>query len=277
MISRKILALVLLSMMIVSMFIAPLRVNAQEDDEVEVSEDAEPTPQSGGAGEDGEYDEEVDVETEAEDVVKPLVASPHAETSVIFPDFQDEMFTQGEEIVLLLGFHNSGDKTFNITHIGAHLHSPFDFTYYIQNFTVREIGAEVSPGEEISVEYRFKPDATLEPLEFWLSAWALYNDTDSEQFQSTFFNTTVEIVERKSQINVKAIFHYLFLIGLGGLIVYAIYHAVAPKKRRSAHKEGSSRETVATDWSTNIYTPAAHSKAFGSRKNKAAKTSSKKR
>lgn len=39
----------------------------------------------------------------------------------------------GEKITMLVLFHNKGKAEFNITAIRAHLHSPFDYSYYIQN------------------------------------------------------------------------------------------------------------------------------------------------
>ena len=47
----------------------------------------------------------------------------------------------------------------------------------IVQFTVREVAASVESNQEISLEYVFMPDKSLEPLEFHLSAWVLYNST----------------------------------------------------------------------------------------------------
>ena len=58
------------------------------------------------------------------------------------------------------------DVYFNVSHIGAQLHSPYDYSYFIQNFTVRELEAVVGPGQETTVEYRFHPDPSLEPIDF---------------------------------------------------------------------------------------------------------------
>ncbi len=42
-------------------------------------------------------------------------------------------FPAGEEVVALLGLTNTGDRTYNLTYIGAHLHSAYDFSFFIQN------------------------------------------------------------------------------------------------------------------------------------------------
>jgi len=42
-------------------------------------------------------------------------------------------FHVGSEIELLFGFTNNGELPLNISVVGAFLHSPYDFTYYIQN------------------------------------------------------------------------------------------------------------------------------------------------
>ncbi len=42
-------------------------------------------------------------------------------------------FPAGEEVVALLGLTNTGDRTYNLSYIGAHLHSAYDFSFFIQN------------------------------------------------------------------------------------------------------------------------------------------------
>lgn len=120
----------------------------------------------------------------------------------------------------MVGFQNRGDSVYNLTHIGASLHSPFDFNYHIQNFTYREVNAEVGPGEEGSIEYSFTPDKSLEAdLEFQLSISLYYNDTTENKFwRSTIFNSTIELSEAKADFSIKTYvtpYHtipYLYLI-----------------------------------------------------------------
>lgn len=61
--------------------------------------------------------------------------------------------------------------------VGAHLHSPYDMNFFIQNFTVRWTSNLLPPRSEVTVEYRFVPNERLEPLDFHMSGWLIYNDT----------------------------------------------------------------------------------------------------
>lgn len=91
------------------------------------------------------------------DETEPLSAHSDIETTFLFPDFPDksewELLARaviaivlmahihtlptelrlGSEVTMLLHLANAGSSEFNITRIGAHLHSPFDFSYFIQN------------------------------------------------------------------------------------------------------------------------------------------------
>jgi len=226
---------------------------------------------SGGpkaAGSDEYEEEEEEYEEDAESSLAVLTPSPDVQTIAYLPDFPDKRLVQGEEIRVLLGFHNSGSKSFNLSYVGAHLHSPFDFSYYIQNFSVREIGAVVGSGDEVSVEYSFKPDASLEPLEFWLSAWVIYNNSDNEQFRSVFFNGTVELIEKKSDLDAKQLFSYFLFAAIFGLAAYFAFQFVSSKKPKKRSERGT--KDVLSSWDTEIYTPAKDSKPFGSSKKRKA-------
>lgn len=61
----------------------------------------------------------------------------------------------------------------------------------------------VKGGEQVSVEYVFMPDKNLEPIEFHLSAYLDYNDTEAHRFRSTFQNGTIELVERASSFDAR--------------------------------------------------------------------------
>ena len=89
---------------------------------------------------DTEYDEESEVlEVEEEQVEQQLyvLPSPDVSTWVRFLGVENEgtRFQAGNEVVALIGMHNSGDKTFNVSFVGAHLHSPYDQSFFVQNMT----------------------------------------------------------------------------------------------------------------------------------------------
>lgn len=76
----------------------------------------------------------------------------------------------------------------------------------------------VQAGDELSIEYRFTPDARLPTLgvdQFQVALTVLYHDAAGKYFANTFFNQTVTVVEIKKLIDWELVF--LFLI-LGGLL-----------------------------------------------------------
>jgi len=169
---------------------------------------------------------------------------------------------------MLVLFHNKGPSEFNITSVRAHLHSPYDHSYYIQNFTSREIGAVVKPGQEVSVEYVFLPDKSLEPLEFHLSAYVDYNDTTNNRFRSTFQNGTIELVERASSFDAKLVFSYFLAASAAGLIAFIGMNLskslTAPQKVERGTK--STASATSDDWAGPIYKPKDASAAIGRKK-----------
>jgi len=243
-----------------------------EDEELPVHEEEE-SQQDPNADSTGSPTEDEDAEEEE----LALVASPNAHTRVLFPDYPTKKIPVGKEVTLLVGFSNSGDKTFNITAIGAHLHSPFDFTYYIQNFTAYEIEGTVGPGEQLALEYTFKPDPSLEPLEFHLSGWILYNDSDNNMFRSTFVNGTIELIEAQSDFDIRGVFTWFLAVAALGLIVYVGFNVFAtPEQKKSVAKragaatERGPKRQASEDagFLDSLYTPSNKSSAVGKKNRK---------
>jgi translocon-associated protein subunit alpha len=252
-----------------------------EDEELPVNEEEE-TPHA-DAGSDGAGNAAEEEEIEEEEIA--LVASPNAHTRVLFPDYPTKKIPVGKEVSVLVGFSNSGDKTFNITAIGAHLHSPYDFSYYIQNFTAYEVEGVVAPGEQVSLEYTFKPDPSLEPLEFHLSGWIVYNDSENNMFRSTFVNGTIELTEAQSDFDIRGVFTWCLAVAALGLIVYVGFNVFAtPEQKKSVAKragaavERGPKKMASEDsgFLEGLYTPSKQSSAVGARKSTKKAKSSKK-
>jgi hypothetical protein len=226
----------------------------EEAGDIEIADD--------DAGDDDDYEDyEDDVEEEFDGTV---VAHPDVETRVIFPDYPTKQFVVGKPVVALVAFANHArNKAFNITAVGAHLHSPFDLSYYIQNFTVREQDALVGPGYQVSVEYVFMTDPSLEPLEFWFSAWVQYNSTDGRTFRTTFTNGTIELIEKPSEFNAKTFFGYVVavaVVAVGGFAFWNSQQSGSSRSRatKSAVERGTSGAAASTDggWGA-AYVPKA--------------------
>jgi hypothetical protein len=192
---------------------------------------------------------------------RELGPHPSIQTFVHFPDYNlSRAFRQGEDVVVLVGVSNQSPNVyFNISHIGAQLHSPYDFSYYIQNFTVREMEAVVGPGQETTVEYRFHPDPTLEPIDFQLSAWIYYNSSEGYVYQTTIFNETIELLEKYEPWTLTSLFNTALVLAGFGIIGYVVFNLAqtqtGPKKRvKRVPLTVEEKQVVAQSWTPEIYT-----------------------
>ena len=233
----------------------PLRASAQSTDD-DGTDDFEVEDE----GEEGD-DEEDEFLLDEEEQTGPLGPHSAVTTYIHFPDSKDHKFVQGEDVVVLVGVANGSPSTyFNVSYIGAQLHSPYDFSYYIQNFTVRETESIVGPSQETTIEYRFRPDVSLEPIEFQLSVWAIYNSSEGRMYQSTVFNDTVELVERSEPWSVGSVFNTALVLSGLGVMGYVAYNLLqggqqAGKKRRAKRTDGDTPKAP-VEWETKIYKPA---------------------
>jgi len=285
--SRKLLALALLFTILLAAL--PARSFAQ-DDEVDVSADEDVSK--------SEYEEETDADATVDDEQQQMYVMPAEDvtTWVQFLGVTDNKFVAGEEVTALIGMHNSGQKTYNVSYIGAHLHSPYDQSFYVQNFTVRYTSALLPPRSEVTVEYRFRPDERLDALDYHLSGWLIYNDSSIPTpiiYRSLFVNSTVETLERRSEWTAQSA--VAWTVGLAGFAVVAyavaqsqggaqklINNVVGAAGGKKSKKSRASASTSApstgskTDgeptaspsagWEVKAYRPATVQKAVGGKK-----------
>jgi len=281
--SRKLLALALLAVILFAAL--PTRSAAQED-EVDVSDVDD--------GVKSEYDEDLDVDIEsvvdADQQQMYVMPAPDVSQWVQFLGVSDNKFVAGEEVVALVGMHNAGDKTYNVSYVGAHLHSPYDQSFYVQNFTVRWTSALLPPRSEVTIEYRFRPDERLDALDYHLSGWMIYNDSAPTPiiYRSLFVNQTIEVVERRAEWTAQsamaytigavgiAVVAYVFLQNQGGASK-VLSSLQGGKKSKSSRRSAAAEPTAASSpdaaaspssagWEVKAYKPAAVSKAVGKKR-----------
>eukprot|EP00457_Paulinella_chromatophora_P009650 gb/GEZN01009721.1/.p1 GENE.gb/GEZN01009721.1/~~gb/GEZN01009721.1/.p1 ORF type:complete len:264 (+),score=68.85 gb/GEZN01009721.1/:40-831(+) len=171
-------------------------------------------------------------------------------TTVIFPDHEGgKPFIAGEPVTALVGVWNAGDEPYNLSYCGASFHSPYDYSYFIQNFTVQQPNAMLAPQTQKTLEYKFTPDASLEAVDFWLSGWVIYNDTEGQLYRSVWTNGTVTLEEKASEVNARLAFVFIVIIALVALFCYLIYDKVvnskSAKKKRAVAKDAVAPEEVA--------------------------------
>jgi len=224
-----------------------------EDVEVGEEEDSEPRP---GATTETEETEDTNAD-DGGDELEEGTPHPDVETIVFFPDYKEKKFIIGEPITVLVGFSNKGDKTFDVSVLGAQLHSPYDLKYFIQNFTRKYVTVRSDPHSQVTLEYKFTPDKNLEPIDIWLSASVDYNATEDHFYRTTFLNGTVELIEKSSDVNLQRFFTVVLLLTVVGLVSYVAFgmkDSPAKAKSRSDSSEPGTRATTNDEWG-NIYKP----------------------
>jgi len=283
------LLLFLFAFLVASLLFVSARANKDDDDvdgDVDVSdEDLNPSASHSDDGDDADIDVETDddahLQPQRSYTLETLPGSDDITTTVYFPPLSSapgatppplsatgiRQFIVGDEVSMLIGIANTGSRQYNLTYISGALHSPFDHTYYIQNFTVQMINAVIDPNTEMSIEYRFKTDANLEPqLEFQLQTYFLYNTTDDREiYRTTFFNSTVELVDRNSDFNTRTLFSSVLLLSslVGG--GYWLYSS-SRFSRASRRSKRTAKPPV--EWNVPAYTPAKESKPVKKRSHK---------
>jgi len=267
MMNRTLLAFLLLAIMLFATL--PSYTVAQEgddDDGVDAGESSKagtPTPVEGD-----EYDEDTEevVEEEPQMYVMP---AQDVQTYVKFLGVNENKFIAGNEVTALIGMINHGDKTYNVSYVGAHLHSPYDFNFYVQNFSVGFTSSLLPPHSEVTINYRFRPDEKLEPLDFHLSGWLIYNDSAVPTqiiYRSLFVNQTIEVLERKQEWTVQSAITWSFS-GIGMLVVSYVamqyWGGLSGSRKRSVTRgEGG----AAAGWEAKVYKPAAVQKAVSKKR-----------
>ncbi|XP_044032022.1 translocon-associated protein subunit alpha isoform X1 [Siniperca chuatsi] len=189
-----------------------------EDDEVEVEDD-----------ENVELTEEKEDEEE-EALVGEVKASPNADTTILFVKGED--FPANNIVKFLLGFTNKGSENFIVESLDASFRYPQDYQFYIQNFTALQLGTVVPSGRQATFEYSFIPAEPMGGRPFGLVINLNYKDSSGNIFQDAVFNQTVTITEREDGLDGETIFMYVFLSGLGLLVVVGLHQLMESRKRR---------------------------------------------
>ncbi|KAM3593450.1 uncharacterized protein V6R79_013215 [Siganus canaliculatus] len=189
-----------------------------EDDEAEVEDD-----ETAELTEDKEEEEE-------EALVGEVKASPNADTTILFVKGED--FPANNIVKFLLGFTNKGSENFVVESLDASFRYPQDYQFYIQNFTALQLGTVVPSGKQATFEYSFIPAEPMGGRPFGLVINLNYKDNNGNVFQDAVFNQTVTITEKEDGLDGETIFMYVFLSGLGLLVIVGLHQLLESRKRR---------------------------------------------
>ena len=102
-------------------------------------------------------------------------------------------FPIGETVRLLSHFsHSQTDvEALQVTGMIGSINSPFDFDYYIANFS-KPLQASVPAEAEFTFDFELPIHASLDPIEYIVATTIFYND-GRHVFASTLFNATVSL------------------------------------------------------------------------------------
>uniref|UniRef100_W5LQQ6 Translocon-associated protein subunit alpha n=1 Tax=Astyanax mexicanus TaxID=7994 RepID=W5LQQ6_ASTMX len=222
-------------MLIIFLILGPL-VAAQDATEEEEAADEDTTDDVIAEDEDDEAEveddenTELDEEEEEEALAGEVKPSPNADTTILFVKGED--FPANNIVKFLLGFTNKGSENFVVESLDASFRYPQDFQFYIQNFTALQLGLVVPPQRQATFEYSFIPAEPMGGRPFGLVINLNYKDNNGNVFQDAVFNQTVTITEKEDGLDGETIFMYVFLSGLGLLVVVGLHQLLESRKRR---------------------------------------------
>lgn len=203
-----------------------------------------------------------------------LAPNADVDCTVTFPGFEDKQLPVGEELTMLIGVTNNGKEGLNISAVGAYLHSPYDFDYYIQNFTAKRFSDFLPPTAQYTLEYKFTGDAKLEALDYHFSAFIIINGT-SRIYKQVPINGTVTLKAAGTSflMDLASVTSTLVILGGVGFGLYTIFMGgKAPKKTKAAPVQKKEEvDSDNDDWDTDVHVPSAKSRAVGAKKGKKAK------
>ncbi|XP_063307825.1 translocon-associated protein subunit alpha isoform X1 [Pelobates fuscus] len=181
-----------------------------------------------------EEDESTDLAEEKEDEEdlssgEPK-ASPNADTTILFVKGED--FPANDIVKFLVGFTNKGSEDFIVESLDASFRYPQDYQFYIQNFTALPLNTIVPPQKQATFEYSFIPAEPMGGRPFGLVINLNYKDANGNTFQDAVFNQTVTIIEKEDGLDGETIFMYLFLGGLGLLVIVGLHQLLESRKRK---------------------------------------------
>ena len=138
-------------------------------------------------------------------------ANDDVDTTYFFRDTIQSGFPSGKDIQVLLGFRNTGEASLTVTHIAGTLRAPGLGTFYVANFTKRVIEVVVEPGKEASFLYIFFIESQLAGHDFNIEFSVFYQDS-AEQYSTTFFNSTIQVLEPVGVIDTQVLLMCLALL-----------------------------------------------------------------
>jgi len=175
------------------------------------------------------------------------------ETHVWFPDSPTREFVVGKHIAAVVGVRNTGDEGFNTTVIQANLALVSDPSGNVMNFTGNSLEMpELQKDEEVTFQYFMPLHHSLPTRSFYLNI-NLYSQgaTEDVYFVKQAFNSTIDLIEEPTWIDLQLLGLYAVLagiLGLGawGLRDFAVERGLLGGSQTSTTKKSAKSKTSAT-------------------------------
>ncbi|XP_073423367.1 translocon-associated protein subunit alpha isoform X1 [Dendrobates tinctorius] len=194
-------------------------------------------------------------------------ASPNADTTILFVKGED--FPANDIVKFLVGFTNKGTEDFVVDSLDASFRYPQDYQFYIQNFTALTLNTVVPPQRQATFEYSFIPAEPMGGRPFGLVINLNYKDASGNSFQDAVFNQTVTIIEKEDGLDGETIFMYLFLSGLGLLVIVGLHQLLESRKRKRPAQKVEMGTSNQNDVDMSWIPPETLSQIMQSRRDKA--------
>lgn len=164
------------------------------------------------------------------------------------------VLTLGEEVRVLVALANGGKSMYHVWGMMGSLNMAGKFSMYVQNFSYSSVNASVQSGEELSLQYSFKPNERLDTRKFQLALTMFYEAQSSDGsalrgHSTTFFNSTVDTLPGP-----QAVSNTVFL-ALVALFIAASFAAIAflvssssDSTEKSVSSKQASSEQTESDW-----------------------------
>jgi len=224
-------------------------VRAEDTTDEDADTDTKASADESSGDDDDSYDTDVDTNkspsTEAEGISSRAILVGHNMEA-------QPTLTAGTDVDAIVGLSSSAESsglstTYRIEYVLAYL-SFRETGYFVQNFTGAQYSRTVSPGETVSVRYRFQPDASLESRDYNLMMQVFYMSEDNETYLATPFNGTVTIVDNSlSFLDGRTLFAYGSVIGIIAMLGGAAYTKVFGSGSSASPSGGRAKALKTTD------------------------------
>ncbi|EME29397.1 hypothetical protein Gasu2_32130 [Galdieria sulphuraria] len=195
-----------------------------------------------------------------------LPSSSEIEIAYSFSIENEEKSIQpGTLVDCLVGVANGGPFPYRILAIGGALHSPAQFNYYVQNFTLLYVNYTISPGKELTFSYRFQPHMQLEPANYIMSLDLFYDGEPLEEmtkdqertlssvmFRTTFYNASLAMKDESNPVDNRLF--YITVVAIVTLLLFAFsfykffYPTLKPRAKKLISSKKSSNQNDMNDW-----------------------------